>query len=58
MNEQRYGVLLDGTNVAEDMPLDIALILAKGIFDEYHAQAAQIGMTVSIRATAQWDEHG
>ena len=53
MDEQRYGVLFDGTIVAEDMPLDMALILAKGIFDEYYEQASQVGMTVSIRALAK-----
>lgn len=53
MEEQRYGILLDGSIVAEDMPIDIALILAKAIFQEYHAQAAQMGMTVSIRAIAE-----
>ena len=50
MGEQKYMVLLDGMEVAENMSLDMAMILAQGIFEKYHAQAATVGMTVSIAA--------
>lgn len=50
MKEQKYNVLLDVYKVAENISLDMALILAKGIFAEYHNQAATVGMMVSIEA--------
>lgn len=50
MREPKYIVLLDGFKVAENMSLDMALILAKGIFAEYHNQAATVGMMVSIES--------
>lgn len=57
MSEQRYMVLLDGMEVAENMPLDIAMILAQGIFEKFHAQAATCGMTVSIAAIVEEEQH-
>ena len=57
MSEQRYMVLLDGTEVAENMPLDMAMILAQGIFEKLYAQAATFGMTVSIAAIVEDEQH-
>ena len=57
MSEQRYMVLLDGTEVAENMPLDMAMILAPGIFEKLYAQAATCGMTVSIAAIVEDEQH-
>ena len=50
-------VLLDGTEVAENMPLDMAMILAQGIFEKLYAQAATCGMTVSIAAIVEDEQH-
>lgn len=53
MIEQRYSVLMNGNVVADDMPLDIALVLVEAAFEKYHAQAMAEGMTISITALAQ-----
>ena len=53
MIEQRYFVLMNGNVLADDMPLDMALVLVEAVFEKYHAQAMAEGMTISITAKAQ-----
>lgn len=55
MAEQRYRVLIDGTEVANNMPLDMMLVLVEAAFEKYHQQAKIAGMTVSIIANPEED---
>lgn len=38
MNERKYSVAIDGTMVAQEMNLETALILVKGLFETYYAE--------------------
>ena len=53
MHEQRYNILIDGAEVAENMPLDIMLVLVEAIFTKYHEQCRIAGMTISVTAVAE-----
>lgn len=53
MHEQRYNVLIDGTEVAENMPLDMVLVLVEAAFQKYYQQCRIAGMTISITAIAE-----
>ena len=53
MHEQRYNVLIDGAEVAENMPLDMVLVLVEAVFQKYHEQCRIAGMTISITAVAE-----
>lgn len=38
MNERKYSVVIDDTTVAQEMNLETALILVKGLFETYYAE--------------------
>ena len=55
MAEQRYKVLIDGAEVADNMPLDMVLVLVEAVCQKYHQQARIAGMTISIIAIPEED---
>jgi len=39
MSEDKFNVLLNDAVVAQDMTLDTAMVLVKGLFNEYYREA-------------------
>ena len=50
MSESRYEVYFDNTKVADNLSLEIAMILAKALFNEYYMEA---GLEIRIRRKGQ-----
>lgn len=50
---QRYDVLMGDIRVAENLTLDIAMVLVEALFKKYYKEASVCGMTISIKAIAQ-----
>jgi len=46
MTEVKYSVVFDGETVAKDLPLDVAAILVKALFDTYFA-IPDLAITIS-----------
>ena len=53
MHEQRYNVFIDDAEIAENMPLDMAMVLVEAAFKKYYEQCRIAGMTISITAVAE-----
>ena len=48
MNESKYSVSIDGTTVAQEMNLETALILVKGLFVTYYAEP-KISICIEVK---------
>ena len=46
MRETKYEIFIDGETVATNMDIDIATILIKALFEEYHEDS---GMSITIQ---------
>lgn len=54
MFERKYIVLIDGKPVAENMDMETALILVKGLFEEYYNEC---GFEVTIKDTRDENQY-
>lgn len=50
MEETLYNILIDNEIIATNLRLDHAVIFIKALFQEYYAQAATIGLKITIEA--------
>ena len=53
MTEEKFCVYLDSVKMAENMTLETALILAKGLFNEYYLEP---NLKVTIQKTRSGEE--
>lgn len=53
MPEQRYNVLVNDECIAKDMSIETAMMLEKAVFETYYAEAAEVGMLVTIEAVGR-----